>query len=320
MKKRSIDRIGLDAIRVFEAAARHLNFSAAGRELGVTQAAVSRRIQKLEADLAVALFTRRGRAVALTEGGDRLYRRAQASLDYLCEGLDEIGRAHRDAIVSLSASNSVSHFWLSHQLRAYAFEHPGASVRLLTSDAMADLASEANDLAILYSTGEHPTWRLTRLFAEELTPVAAPAYLDRADPGWAPGALTLAQVAALDLFDYDRFNPYWVTLRDWFTRLGGGAARPRVVYSNYPLTIEAALRGDGVALGSRHMLTHYLSAGALAEPCAETLTTGYGYYLGLPRAAPSSEAALQLYAWLLSRAGAGSQFEQAALGPRGAPV
>jgi DNA-binding transcriptional LysR family regulator len=174
----------------------------------------------------------------------------------------------------------------------------------LTTDAMSELAGATNDLAILYSLGEHPSWTLTRLLAEELTPVAAPAYLERAAPGLTPGEFTLEQVLALDLYDYDRVNAYWVTLREWFQRLGQPAdrVRPRVVFSSYAMAVEAALRGNGVILGSRQMLVDHLCDGSLVKLTPEVLRTGYGYYIGLPRAAPVSAEALRLYQWLVARA------------------
>lgn len=304
MKKRFLDHISLDAFRVFETAARHMNFSAAARELLVTQAAVSRRIQKLEADLQTPLFLRDGRRLALTAHGEILFRRVQATLVFLSDGLDQLIKEKPPEIVTLSASGAISHIWLGRKLREYALENPAVSIRMLTTDSLTDLASEANDLAILYSLGEHPQWTLTRLLAEELTPVAAPAYLQRAAPARTAGQFTLEEVRALDLYDYDRVNVYWVTLRDWFQRLGYGTdeVRPRVVFSNYAMAVEAALRGNGVILGSRHMLVHHLRDGSLVELTSEVLRTGYGYYVGLPKAAPVSEEALRLCQWLVASA------------------
>lgn len=296
--------MSLDAFRVFETAARHMNFSAAARELLVTQAAVSRRIQKLEDDLGLGLFVREGRRLALTGEGEQLFRRVQGTLDYLADGLDQLMEDRTPEIVALAASGAISHVWLGRMLRDYAIENPAASIRLLTTDAMNDLAAEGNDLSIVYSLGDHPNWNLTLLLAEELVPVASPAYLSHALPGVDPARVSPAQLSGLDLYDYSRVNAYWVTLREWFQQQGAQTAdvRPRVVFSNYAMAVDTALRGDGVILGSRQMIHHHLAAGELIELTGRVLTTGYGYYIGLPRNSPVSEEALHLYHWLLARA------------------
>jgi LysR family glycine cleavage system transcriptional activator len=302
-----LSRIPLEAFRVFEAAARHGNFSAAARELGVTQAAVSRRIRGLEAELGAALFARRGRHVSLTEEGRRLHGRTRAALDYLEEALAPFRPAHRPRAVSLVASGSISHLWLGPRLRAFARERPEVSVRVLTSDAMADLADNRHDLTILYSTGEHPRWRLSPLVAEELVPVAAPAYLAEVGIDAAalpPGGLAPEAIARLDRIEYERFNAHWMALADWFRAAGAEPPRgpPRASFSSYLPAVEAALRGDGVALGSRGLLAGPLAEGRLVALSPRLLSTGFAYCLGIPRARAVPEEAMALHRLLLSAA------------------
>ncbi len=288
---RPLDRLSLEALRVFEAAARWRNFSAAARELGVTQAAVSRRVQGLELDLGVALFLRRGRRLSLTPEGERLGRRVRAALDYLAEGLAEL--APEAPSVSLAASGSVSHFWLGPALRAFAAANPEVTLRLTTTDDMAALADEAHDVAILYGAGEHPRWRLTPLLPERLAPVASPALI----------AATGGRLEAMALLDYAPLNAHWRTLRDWAVRAGQPAARrTRLSFSTYATAIEAALRGDGAALGSLALLGAHLEAGALAQVCGPIWETGMGYHVGLPRGRAPSPAAAALHAALLAQA------------------
>ncbi|MEM8914376.1 MAG: LysR family transcriptional regulator [Pseudomonadota bacterium] len=248
MKKKNALSVRLDALRVFEAAGRNMNFSAAGRELLVSQAAVSRRIQDLEAALGVELFVRRGRTLSLTPKGRVLLRRVQVGLEFLIDGLDEVTNTSFNQTVSLAASGAISHIWLGRALQEYRFEHPETAIRVLTTDAMPELVSETNDLAIIYSRGQHPLWNLSRLLEEELVPVASPDYLARHELSVEDGPLSVDQIAKLDLFDYDRTGTYWLTLRDWFTTQGyeSRPITPRVVFSNYPLTIETAVRGDGI--------------------------------------------------------------------------
>lgn len=304
MYRRLLDRMSLDAFRVFEAAARHMNFSAAARELLVTQAAVSRRIQKLETDLQADLFIREGRRLELTPKGETLYRRTQAALDFLSEGLGEIMPREAPASVVIAASGSISHLWLSRTLRDYVLARPDEDVRLVTSDKGSDLSADTNDLTVLYSLGAHPDWALTPLLQERLIPVAAPDYLSRLAPGRAPEDLGANEIAEMTLFDYARVNAYWRSLRDWFQWQGiaPDRVRPRVVFPTYPMAVDAALSGEGVMLGSQELLSDHLRAGRLVELSRQVLVTGYGYYLGLPRHRAPTPQALTLYHWLLATA------------------
>lgn len=295
-----LNRIPLEAFRVFDAACRFMNFSRAGRELGITQAAVSRRVQGLEGELGARLFTRRGRNLALTPEGARLYQRVRATLEYLEESLEPFRGGGRETI-SIAASGSVSHLWLAKRLKDFDNESPSLSVRLLTTDSPADLASEANDLVILYATGEHPRWNLTLLMREVLVPVASPAYLARRDLG--DGALDPDEIACLDLIDYERFNAHWISFRQWFSRLRHppkSRPTPRLSFSTYALAVEAALRGEGVTLGSVALIAEELAAGSLIELGSERLETGYGYYLGMPRYRSLSPGAAKLHQHLLT--------------------
>ncbi|MDK1377165.1 MULTISPECIES: LysR substrate-binding domain-containing protein [unclassified Sinorhizobium] len=299
MENRLLDRIPLEAFRVFDAASRHMNFSRAGRELNITQAAVSRRIKTLEDHLGSPLFSRRGKNLELTPQGERLFQRVRASLDYLEESLEPF-RGASGQTISIAASGSVSHLWLGTRLREFGKENPGISIRLLTTDSPSELASENNDLVILYSTGDHPRWSLTLLMAEELAPVASPDYL--AARGLDAAELPPETIATLDLIDYDRFNAHWISFQKWFERIEpsrhGAKPRPKYTFSTYVMAIDAALRGDGVALGSLGLVREHLRDGRLAMLGQRSLASGYGYYLGLPRNRPSTDEVLRLHAAL----------------------
>jgi len=296
-----LEKIPLEAFRVFDAAARAMNFSRAGRELNITQAAVSRRIKGLEDHLGATLFTRRGRNLALTADGERLFQRVRATLEYLEESLEPF-RGGTGEIISIAASGSISHLWLGQRLRDFGKENPGISVRLLTTDVHSELASENNDLIIIYSTGEHPRWNLTPLMKEVLVPIASPDYL--AVRGLAPHMLTAVDIAGLDLIDYERANAHWISFRQWFGRVGdplkGKLPRPRLSFSTYIMAVEASLRGEGIALGSLGLIEEYLQSGALVTVGNDSVESGFGYYLGAPRFRSLSPEALQLHRFLLA--------------------
>ena len=296
-----LGKIPLEAFRVFDAACRFMNFSRAGRELNITQAAVSRRINRLEDHLGKPLFTRRGRNLALTTDGERLFQRVRATLEYLEESLEPF-RGGTPQIISIAASGSVSHLWLGTRLKDFGKESPSISVRLLTTDTPSELASETNDLVILYSTGEHPRWNLTLLMKEVLVPVASPDYL--AQRGLDPETLTSDDIAGLDLIDYERFNAHWISFRQWFGRLTPAPKRklpsPRLSFSTYIMAVEAALRGEGITLGSLGLIGEQIRAGTLVRLGRHQVETGFGYYLGTPRYRRLEAEALQLHDHLLA--------------------
>ena len=301
MKATTLAHIPLEAFRVFDAACRHMNFSRDGRELNITQAAVSRRIKGLEEHLGTQLFTRSGKNLALTPRGERLFQRVRASLDYLEESLEPF-RTGSGRSIALAASGSVSHLWLGPRLRDFARDNPDVAIRLATSDSPGDLASENNDLVILYSAGEHPRWSLTPLIAEELAPVASPDYLARR--GLDAAALGPADLASLELIDYERFNANWISFRPWLERVAPDALRrmprPHLTFSTYALVVDAAVSGDGVALGSLDLLADKLADGTLVRLGQASLVTGYGYHLGLPKFRSVPPEVLALHESLLA--------------------
>jgi len=115
--------------------------------------------------------------------------------------------------------------------------------------------------------------------------------------------LTSVDIAALDLIDYERANAHWISLRQWFGRIGdplkGKLPRPRLSFSTYIMAVEAALRGEGIALGSLGLVEEYLQSGALVTVGTDRVESGFGYYLGAPRFRSLSPEALQLHRFLL---------------------
>jgi len=303
MEGHVLEKIPLEAFRVFDAACRFMNFSKAGQTLNITQAAVSKRIKGLEDQLGATLFTRRGRNLALTREGEALFQRVRATLEYLEESLEPFS-TERGQTISIAASGSVSHLWLGSRLREFGQRYPHVSLRLTTTDAPSELASENHDLVILYSTGEHPRWNLSLLMPEVLVPVASPGYLR--GHNLTQEACTPDVVSSLDLIDYERFNAHWISFRQWFGRLSvPPKTKPkpaRYSFTTYVLAIEAALKGDGVALGSVGLITDHITTQRLLPLGKERISTGFGYYLGSPKARTLSEEASVLHRLLLTSA------------------
>lgn len=303
MKRRLIDTVSLDALRVFECTGRLMSFSAAARELSVTQAAVSRRIKHLEDVLGFCLYQRNGRQLTLTAKGERLLVRVQTALEYLGSELDELTATAPRPSVSVAASAAVSHLWLGQVLHHFHAKYPEVSVRLTTTDNLSELARSDSELAIIFSKGSHPEWKLAPLLDEVLVPVAAPAYLERQGIAIDPARLRPQDLLAFDLFDYVRSGVNSITLQDWFdwTVPNQAPFSSRIVFSSYVMAVQAALQGEGVILGSRALVQPHLDKGALVELTEDVLVTGFGYYLGLPRYSPLSHDAEKLAGYLFDQ-------------------
>ena len=294
----------LGALAVFEAAARHMSFTAAARELNVTQAAVSKRIKSLEEDLGLVLFRRSGRALALTEQGSALAKRMHSALDFLEEGCARLRGTAGSPIVTISANTAVSHFWLGPKLREYALVEPATTVRFLTTDQTFDLVGEENDIVVLLGQGERPGWNLLPLFSEVLVPVASPEYLEVAcRESKIALPLSPGHLGSLSLLDYEQLEASWTTLDMWLDWVG--VTRPkdarRQIFSNYALTIEAALSGDGIALGSLPLLSDVIARERLIVVSDRQFATGRSYFIGVRKDRTIQEPALKLLRWLSER-------------------
>lgn len=303
MGRRLIDTVSLDALRVFDSCARHMNFTKAAREFSVSQAAISRRIKNLERHIGIELFQRDGRKVSLTPKGRVLFRRVQMSLGYLGSELETIRDDARRFVrtVMLHGPPQFTHLWLCPRLIDFARACPDIQLRVYTSHEMLELRSAEDDLVILYSAEDVPDWQLTPLVREELVPAAAPRYLESMGLAAMAESLPPAQLSKLDLLDTHRSNVHSVTLGDWFARTLGEDAvcQPRIVYPNYSAAVEAALEGHGVALGCRGMLAHHFATGRLVPLSKEGFDTGYGYHLGFPKGVPLGEGASRLARFLV---------------------
>lgn len=294
MQNRFPRNVSLDAMRVFEVAARRKSLTLAAKELFVTQVAISKRIKGLEQQLGFDLFIRSGRRIELTDRGERLAARIETALTYLATEINAL-HPERDATeIAISAAASVSQLWLSPKLHEILQEHPTLNIVLNTTDRLSDLEKSPDAISILYSSGGHPDWSMTLLFPEELVPVASPFYLERCGLLADGTLLSPHDLMLLDCFDYRRANASWLTLRMWFKNYLPDHPVPtmKVTFSNYGTAVDAALAGKGVVLGSRHMLADAIGRGALIELTDCVHVTGKGYYIGLPKARPISEETL----------------------------
>ncbi|AVR94526.1 LysR substrate-binding domain-containing protein [Pseudoduganella armeniaca] len=264
----------LDALRGFVATARRLSITAAAQDLCLTQSAVSRQIQALEERLGTALLVRGSRQVALTDAGQQLFALASPWLDQLAELTATLRQQGRVQPVTISASIGVVSLWLLPRLGDFQAAHPDVELRVETSNRVMDLQREGVDLAIRYAPASAVPADALHLFDEEIVPVASPAV---AAGAFADGA-TLAQHVLLEL--HDRSHPFlqwtpWLRQRSLDT-----AARGTLRFNQYDQLIQAAVEGNGIALGRLPLILPALRDGRLVAAMRQRATgADYGYWL-----------------------------------------
>ncbi len=291
----------------FEAAARTLSFTKAAEELFITQSAVSRQIKALEDHLGLKLFERRPRALALTENGQALYRIATDVLDRLQSATDRLRAETRARQLSITTTTGFASLWLIPRLRRFTSLHPDIDVRIsATTDAL-NLERSLIDLAIRYCRPESVPEGAVRLFGEEMIPVCGRALVhDKARPLKRPQ--DLAQHTLLH-FDYAGAETMYMDWGTWLTALGIGDLKPAgaLHFSQYEQMIQAAISGQGVALGRQPLLNELIESGALVAPFRQTLVGSRAYFIIESRFAAGKPHVREFAQWLIAEAGQGTQ-------------
>ena len=170
----------LNALRTFEAAARHLSFTKAAAELFVTQAAVSHQIKALEEHLGMPLFRRLNRALMLTDEGQALLPYVRDAFDQLAEGVRRLRQGQSSGVLTISVLPSLASTWLIPRLRDFQTRHPEIEVHMTATERLIDFAREPVDAGIRYGLGHWPGLRVERLLSAEIIPVCSPALLEGA--------------------------------------------------------------------------------------------------------------------------------------------
>ena len=262
----------LAAVRAFEAAARHENFTQAAAELGMTQAAISYQIRLLEERLGVPLFRRERRRVVLTDAGRRLAAVAGRAFDAL-DGAFAAIRAEDEGMLTITTSYTFANTWFAWRLGAFQLANPEMAVRLLTDDSLADFAGEEVDVGVRTGLGEWPGLAADLLFRVNFTPMCSPAFL--AEHG---GTLRPEQLLELPRIGPD--DPWWET---WLKDAGVSVPEqqaPRGIRLGYQAHEgAAAMAGQGIAMLTPFFWRNDLAEGRLVRPFAQLSTRGWGYWL-----------------------------------------
>jgi len=268
----------LNALRSFEAAARHMSFAAAAEELGVTASAVSVQIRRLEDRIGRPLFVRRHRGVSLSDTGARLAPALGAIFADLDRLLAEVV-APASNLIQISAMPSFAAQWLAPRLADFTTRRPKYPVRVVGEDRLVDFDRDGVDIGLRYGPGDYAPLHAERLAPARAFPVCSPGFLDAHrrelhDPGGLTGLPLMRDETSLR-------SPGLPNWRGWFDAAGvewtGGHRGP--LFESLHMALTAAVAGQGVALGLTPLVDEHLRSGALVRLFEVELASPYAFWL-----------------------------------------
>ena len=272
----------LNALRAFEAAARHLSLSLAANELNVTPAAISHQVRLLEDHIGLPVFERNGRGLALTDAGAAGLPDLREAFARLSAAMDAIGSLGETGTLSVSVAPSFAAKWLLPRLESFEREHPEIDVHVSVSMQLADFARDRIDVAIRYGASGYPEVFFEKLLAETVMPVCSPDLL-RGRVLRSPRDLLSLNLLHDDSPDNDPSCPNWEM---WLRAAGvddvevDRGAR----FNQASLVIESAILGRGVALAKSTLAAADIEAGRLVRPIESERPVDFAYYFVAPRA------------------------------------
>ena len=296
MDRQRVPRLSLDLLRGFRAAARHLSFTHAARELFITQSAVSHQVKSLEEQIGKPLFRRVNRALQLTAAGAELFRAVDGALAQIDAATQRLVGPWRT--LSVTTTVALASTWLVPRLPGFQKAHPEVDLRVVATNDTVDLVRDNIDIAIRFATLQMPVPSPDKVFDYLQFPVCAPS-LARSRSNPLRSAADLARHVLID-FETVLYGRAWYDWEQWSNAMrlknvrGSGWMR----FSHYDQVIEAARKGSGVAIGKWPHLTDDLREGRLVAPLGAkgTAVVG-GFYLEIAAAA-EREAVEAFVAWL----------------------
>lgn len=287
----------LQTLAFFEAAARHLNFTAAAQELGSSQPAVSHRIGLLEDDLGVPLFKREHRGVSLTADGVHLFEAVHESLGGISNAVAKVRSRRTRQVLTVATDFGFATYWLMPRLAALRELLPNLDVRIVTSQNEFDIRGEPVDIAIAFGAGQWPGCEAELIFPEITIPVCSPAFL--ANHALCGNSTDLTRLPLLHLESTEPVR--WLTWENWFAlhRLSMTDESHDLTLNNYPIVIQAAIAGQGVALGWVPLIDELVRSGQLVTAVSRPIRTERGYFLVQPDSQRSPESLNRFRQWII---------------------
>lgn len=302
----------LNALRAFETAARHLSFKKAAEELHVTPGAISHQIKGLEDYLGVQLFHRLNQNLSLTEAGRRALPGLQEGFAHLAGAVEQLRQPHNANLLRLWAPPSLSAKWLVPRLHRFAARYPDIDLRMIASSHLIDPGGTPNgildaldrqeiELIIWFGQGNHPDWRVDKLFSTAVVPLCSPSLLQGRHPLRQPQDLIHHRLIHDDTAYSGR--PDWSV---WLKTAGISGLNPRrgLHFNHISLALDAACGGQGVVLSLKLLAQDDLNAGRLVIPFDLSLSIPHAYYLITPPDPTSSATVGTFRDWLLAESSA----------------
>ncbi|AYM11462.1 MULTISPECIES: LysR substrate-binding domain-containing protein [Rhizobium/Agrobacterium group] len=284
----------LNALRVFEAAARHLSFTKAGEELGMTQTAVSYQVKLLEENVGEPLFIRKARQVVLTEAGQKLAPKVAEAFNTLREAVDNV-RDTSDTTLTIHSTATFASRWLSRHLGAFQLEHPSIAVRLDTSSALIDFTQSDCDVAIRWSSDDGKGLIYHQLLRGVYTPMLHPNLAESI------GGLKKPE----DLLRLRIIDPGDIWWSQWFREVGienpGLDRYPRSRLSVQAFEAAAAIASQGVAMLTPELYADEIALGRLYQPFEHLSNEGKNYWLVYPENRRNIRKIRLFRDWILKR-------------------
>lgn len=288
----------LNALRAFEAAARHHSFTRAAEELHVTQAAISHQVRQLEEWLGLKLFERQGHTLTRTAAGKAYAPELSRLLDALANATERLAGNDHSLVgpLRITALPSFVARWLVPRLAGFRALHPGIDLHITSEVAVHDFARDGFDLAIRLGLGRWPGLQADLISRERLSPVCSPALLAQAP------LATVADLQAHTLL-HDQPGDLWPR---WLALAGANRSEADAIvragpgFSDSALVLQAAAEGHGVALGRMFLASEDITAGCLIKPFALDLPNDYSYWLAYPKAAAGQPRLAAFRDWLLA--------------------
>jgi len=295
---------GTRALRTLEAAARHLNFTRAADELGLTPAAVSHQIKEFEDQLGVSLFARTSRSVRLTEAGSVLFEASGDALGLLNRAVARAQKLARGrSLLKVTADAHFAAKWLMRRVDGFRSLRPDIELRFDISFDLRDFDSDDVDVGIRFGAGKYPGLSADRLFDNVIVPVCSPSLLRNGPPLQTPRDLFNHRLVHIE---WSRQGVTWPNWRMWMAAAGidDFDDSRTVVFGTSSDAIQAAIEGSAVALADFAMVAHDLSEGRLVQPfeLGVRMAPEFGYHLVYPQASAGDPRIIAFRAWILDEA------------------
>ena len=285
----------LNALKAFEAAARHESFTRAAEELCVTQGAVSHQVKALETELGIKLFNRERQRLVITGAGRDYLAVVGDALDRIAVGTERLMQRQSSGALTVSTSPDFAAKWLVHRLGRFSEAHPEIDLRISATMHHVDFAREDVDLAVRHGDGNWPGHDVTRLCPEQLFAVCSPKLLTGRQRLIKPS--DVLKYALLHLDDRAAWS-------QWLEAVGLDRAKPSPgpVMNRASMVIDAAVDGQGIALGRTTLAAWDLINGRLVRPFSDALRLSRTYWIVCPKATSALPKIGIFRNWLLSEA------------------